>query len=159
MSMTGGGFNWRGFWSDLLGGAGRGLLELDGSRAAEAALSGLDFFDAARRRRRSAQGESDPADVERKAWARLRAEMAAKNEYGLEGAVPADPYAPAPEAAREELEPAAAPYRDPHLHERRIAAMGLPPRVRPTPLSADPYDHPGLPVYVRLGQRGLVRRG
>ncbi len=51
-------FNWGNLWADLLKGAGRGLLEYDGSRAAQAALAGLDVFDAAQeRRRRSDQPE------------------------------------------------------------------------------------------------------
>ena len=47
-----GNFSWRNLWADLLKGAGRGLLEYDGSREAQAALAGLDVFDAAQERRR-----------------------------------------------------------------------------------------------------------
>lgn len=45
-------FNWTNLWADLLKGTGTGLLEYDGSRAAQAALAGLKVFDAARERRR-----------------------------------------------------------------------------------------------------------
>jgi len=44
--------DWRGLWADLLQGVGAGLLKLDGSRIARAALSGLDAFDDAQKRRR-----------------------------------------------------------------------------------------------------------
>ncbi|MGH6893521.1 MAG: hypothetical protein ACREEP_14820 [Dongiaceae bacterium] len=43
--------DWRDLWADLLQGVGRGLLELDGSRTAQAALAGLDTFEAAREHR------------------------------------------------------------------------------------------------------------
>lgn len=52
MSFAGKKIDWRGLWADWLKGAGRGLLELDGSRAARAALAGLDTFEAAQRKRR-----------------------------------------------------------------------------------------------------------
>ena len=45
-------FNWGNLWADLLKGVGTGLLEYDGSRAAQAALAGLKVFDAAQDRRR-----------------------------------------------------------------------------------------------------------
>lgn len=43
--------DWRGTWADLLQGAGRGLLELDGSPAAQAALVGLNAFETGQERR------------------------------------------------------------------------------------------------------------
>jgi hypothetical protein len=49
---NGGKFDWAALWGDLLKGAGRGLLTYDGSRAAQAALAGLDHFEAAQDRRR-----------------------------------------------------------------------------------------------------------
>ena len=45
-------FDWSALWADLLKGAGRGLLTYDGSRAAQAALAGLDSFEEAQERRR-----------------------------------------------------------------------------------------------------------
>lgn len=44
--------NWGNLWADLLKGAGRGLLVHDGSRLSQAALAGLEVFDAAQERRR-----------------------------------------------------------------------------------------------------------
>jgi hypothetical protein len=51
-------YDWQGLWADMLKGVGTGLLEHDGSRAAQAALAGLKVFDAAqeRRQRRSSGG-------------------------------------------------------------------------------------------------------
>jgi hypothetical protein len=46
------GFSWRNLWADLLKGAGRALLEYDGSRAAHAALAGLEVFEEAQKRRK-----------------------------------------------------------------------------------------------------------
>ena len=54
-------FDWGNMWADLLKGAGRGLLEYDGSRAAQAALAGLDVFDAAQEKRRQ-QSQQKPDD-------------------------------------------------------------------------------------------------
>ena len=50
-------FNWGNLWADLLKGAGRGLLEYDGSRAAQAAIAGLEAFDAAQERRQRSDGQ------------------------------------------------------------------------------------------------------
>jgi hypothetical protein len=48
-------------------------------------------------------------------------------------------------------------YRDPRGHDRMAAmAAGLAPSVRAVPLSANPYDHPGLPIQLVLGQRGYL---
>lgn len=132
-------FNWRGFWADLLSGAGRGLLELDGSREAEAALSGLDYFTAMQRRRR------------------LERQAAAEGDDRADEAEAYDPGKP-PEQSDGVADPQAAHDRAPGGYDQVIAAGGLPPRTRPAPLSADPYDHPGLPVALRLGLRGYIRR-
>jgi hypothetical protein len=43
--------DWPALWADLLQGAGAGLLHYDGSRLAQAALLGLEAFDAAQERR------------------------------------------------------------------------------------------------------------
>lgn len=51
-------FNWGNLWADLLKGAGRGLLVHDGSRLSEAALAGLEVFDAAQERRRRHEAET-----------------------------------------------------------------------------------------------------
>lgn len=54
-------FNWGNLWADLLKGAGRGLLVHDGSRLSQAALAGLDVFDAAQERRRREEREKPNA--------------------------------------------------------------------------------------------------
>ncbi len=133
MPMTGAQFDWRGFWADLLSGAGRSLLELDGSREAAAALSGLDYFAAMQRRRLSEQSHApaDAAEVD-------PGELPEQSDRAT-GARPAQDF-----GARED--------------ELPIGVGGLPPRTRPAPLSANPYDHPGLPFEPRLGQRGFIRR-
>jgi hypothetical protein len=61
MPFPGNASEWRGLWADLLRGAGTGLLELDGSSAARAALAGLEVFDAAQERRQQ-QRSDEPAD-------------------------------------------------------------------------------------------------
>ena len=54
-------FDWGAMWADLLKGAGRGLLTYDGSRAAQAALAGLDQFEAAQERRRQQSQPDGPS--------------------------------------------------------------------------------------------------
>lgn len=56
--------DWPSLWADLLQGVGAGLLHGDGSRLAQAALLGLEAFDAAqeRRRRRNARAPEDRAE-------------------------------------------------------------------------------------------------
>lgn len=51
--------DWGALWADLLKGAGKGLLTYDGSRAAQAALAGLDHFEAAQERRRQVPQPGD----------------------------------------------------------------------------------------------------
>ena len=60
-------FSWGNLWADLLKGAGRGLLEYDGSRAAQAALAGLEVFDEAQaqQRQQAEQGPGDGTDQDR----------------------------------------------------------------------------------------------
>lgn len=130
MSIAGNDFDWRAFWADLLSGAGRGMLELEGSDAARAALAGLDHLALARRRR----------DV---------AAAAARRAPGSGSGTTQVPV--------EEREVAEAGGIDPHYPPMTLLSAGLPPRVHAAPLSADPYDHPGLPGRVRLGQRPFRR--
>lgn len=138
MPMSGRPFDWRGFWSDFLGSAGRGLLELDGSREANVALSALDHFALAQRQRRDeelalrrAQAAAEADEVERDLGAEQFEAERAREEAWEEG-----------DAGRSSL----------------VAVAGLTPSQRPRPLSADPYDHPGLPIRLQLGPRGLLRR-
>jgi hypothetical protein len=67
--------DWRSLWASLLQGAGAGLLEHDGSRIAQAALAGLQAFDAAQERRRR-WGEADhPRSAELALWSAALQEM------------------------------------------------------------------------------------
>lgn len=149
MPMASTPFNWRGFWADLLSGAGRGLLELDGSREAEAALTGLDYFAAMRRRHHAGRRTAIDHDgsVEN---------FPPRSLEAMDG-VNADPVE-TPEQRDGAFRPQSDRYRDPRGYDPVVATGGLPPRMRPVPLSADPYDHPGLPVRIRLGQRGYIDR-
>lgn len=52
-------FDWSALWADLLKEAGRGLLTYDGSRAAQAALAGLDAFEDAQERREQQRPPGD----------------------------------------------------------------------------------------------------
>lgn len=159
MSVVRSAFNWRGFWADLLRGTGRGLLALDGSREAEAALSGLDYFDAAQRRRRLA-GEHLDGDWEEEAQP-SRARNPGSVDVGGEG--PTASYGrrpPAPPRGHEEG------FRDEEYDSGRptygrsfAAKQGLPPSVRPRALSADPYEEGGRPIPMAQQQyRRLIRR-
>lgn len=71
-------FNWTTLWADLLKGAGTGMLEYDGSRAAQAALAGLKVFDAAQERRRQQdrqeQSQGAHQDIISKLWSTMTPE-------------------------------------------------------------------------------------
>lgn len=149
MPMASTPFNWRGFWADLLSGAGRGLLELDGSREAEAALTGLDYFTAMQRHRRAGQQAAPNRDN--------RAEYPPRNSTAPDEGWESD-QVESPEQGDGVLDPRLDRYRDPYESGIGASSGGLPPHPRPAPLSADPYDHPGLPIALRLGLRGYVRR-
>jgi hypothetical protein len=138
MSMSGRPFDWHGFWSDFLGSAGRGLLELDGSREANVALSALDHFALAQRQRRD----------EELALRRAQAAAVADEVERDPGAEQFDPD------GTQEVAWEAGDIGRSSL----VAVAGLTPSQRPRPLSADPYDHPGLPVRLQLGPHGLLRR-
>lgn len=130
MSTTDEPFNWRAFWADLLQGSGRALLTLDGSDEAQAALVGLDYFDNAQARR-----------AER-----------ARNPL-VENAN--DPSATQVEPWRERDE--AAIFRSPLRHWESLWSPGA---MKPSPISANPYDFDGLPVQVSFPPKGLpvIRR-
>lgn len=158
MSTTGRTFNWRGFWADVLSGTGRSLLELDGSREAEAAMTGLDSFEAARRRRRAEElaqrFDETPEQLLGEDSTAIGDDGNDMSESQPLGIVPeTTSYRPARE---QDL------YGDLRDRDRMIAlAAGLAPSIRAAPLSANPYDHPGLPIQLALGRRGyppLTRR-
>jgi hypothetical protein len=66
--------DWRTLWASLLQGAGAGLLEHDGSRIAQAALAGLEAFDAAEERRRR-RDVGEPGVLAASPWSTTWAEM------------------------------------------------------------------------------------
>jgi hypothetical protein len=136
-------FDWRAFWADLLQGTGRALLMLDGSHAAQAAMTGLDYFDAARRRRRESEdkGSEDSPEAARRAAGEMHATPAVDHReldvgrYGQYGPRPASP----------DLSSSVA-----------LMTLGL----RPGPLSGNPYDLLDLPAQVNFasGQRPVIVR-
>ncbi len=149
MPMASPNFDWRGFWADLLSGAGRGLLELDGSRESAAALSGLDHFAAMQRRRLLERRDATDRFS--------RVEEVSRHSRGPAEATEVD-LSEFPAQSDGAFGPGPVRDGDPRGYELAIGASGLPPRARPAPLSADPYDHPGLPTEIRLGLRGLIHR-
>lgn len=71
-------FNWGNLWADLLKGVGTGMLVHDGSRLSQAALAGLEVFNASQERRR--RHETEPSsghalqDALLKVWAMMSPE-------------------------------------------------------------------------------------
>jgi hypothetical protein len=159
LPKEGSSFDWGNLWADLLKGAGRGLLEYDGSRAAKAALAGLDVFDAAqeKRRQQSQQDADDGADqytLSKMLSAMSPAELAAywqlppeqRNAWHEElaqvlgrGTPPADQGAPS-EAGT--MPP--------------IAAVPLPYAGRP--MSISPFDRWHLQSVLPFGPDGSLSR-
>jgi len=83
-------FNWGNLWADLLKGAGRGLLVHDGSRAAQAALAGLEVFDAAQERRREPDQQESGDDPNQDALLKLRSTMSPEEWAAFLRLPPAD---------------------------------------------------------------------
>lgn len=153
MPLAGKAFDWRAFWADLLQGAGRGLLILDGSDAAQAAIYGLDHFEAAQRRR-AADPQAERAEAVSGLLAKPRTAPAERQEYPRPGDRRAEGDLRGYQA-EQEFEP----YRDPlALRWTDVIGMtGLAPSVRPHPLSANPYDE--LSSHSQpMGRRYLMRR-
>lgn len=128
-------FDWRAFWADLLRGTGHAVLTLDDSHEARAAMAGLEHFHAAQRRR--AEGMPPPAtDQSGNSLVGYGAEDMGGNadsEYGGPG--------------RPSVESGDGRYGPMGEHTR--------PRLRPIPLSANPYDLAELPIQVSFPARGL----
>lgn len=159
--------DWHSLWADLLQGVGAGLLQHDGSRLAQAALMGLDAFDAAQERRgRWKRREPDTGPEHREqytnplpwpdmsaaeiaAFQRLspeertafEAEMA---EVGPEGDPPADAYhSPARDGGQVPQDPE--------------AFFGSAPRpVRRPPASANPFEDRSLEAILPFGRDGRL---
>jgi hypothetical protein len=156
-------FNWGNLWADLLKGTGRGLLEYDGSRAAQAALAGLEVFDAAQERRRQPdqhEADNNPyQDIAAKLgsvlspeqWAALLRlgpeDQAAWTEEWMEGS--------SGDAPRADYSPPTAPSAQPLL-TTRPPLTGQPIPINPLDgwrlQSVMPFDAHGrmnLPTYRR----------
>ena len=136
-------FDWQAFWADMLKGSGRALLALDGSDAAQAAMTGLDYFDAARDRRdrRAADEEPEgPLKAARERAGNVRAGSALRRyDPGIDGypQLGSWPYVPT--------------FTQPFGF--------MMPGMGPEPMSANPYDSIGLPAQVSFlsTQRPIVR--
>lgn len=145
MSTAGNAFNWRGFWADLLRGAGHGLLALDGSKAAEAAMMGLDFFEAAQRRRRDEEQARDKHDE--LAMLRERRMYSGLDRNAAEESAIVDRRSVHVPQDYEEGDQAQDYSGVPRVYDRIARpASGLSPSVRPIPFSADPYEYGGRPI-------------
>jgi len=146
MSFDEGKIDWRGIWADALRGVGEGLLTLDGSRAAQAALAGFDAFDRAQERRQRQQAFDSPQD----AWAlveRAYPELSAQQVAALLGLTDDE----RPDWRRER--------QDAGGIGPQQAPIGAPMIQRVKPLSANPYDAWTGGQNASLGTGGqLLRR-
>jgi len=148
-------FNWGDLWADLLKGAGTGLLMHDGSRAAQAALAGLEVFEAAQeRRRRPGQPEPDE-DPNQDALLKLRSILSPEEWAAFLRLPPADR-----DAWREEWGegPDDSALRADHPITRGarppVTARLLPYKGRPT--SANPLDGWHLQSALPFGSDGRL---
>ncbi len=148
-------FDWGNMWADLLKGAGRGLLEYDGSRAAQAALAGLDVFDAAQeKRRQQSQQEPDQYSLLKMLSAMSPAEQAAFLQLPMEKQ----------NAWREEW--AQVPSDGmPHVDQETPSGVGAnppitaaPPPSAGRPISISPFDHWRLRSVLPFGPDGGLNR-
>jgi hypothetical protein len=150
-------FDWRAFWADLLGSTGRALLTLDNSDEARAAMVGLDYFDAAQHRRaEAAEDQSNgPSAGSDALGTYVNLNMPFSDFRG-------DGYAHTSES---DFLPSSAMQS--YLGHLSTGGMRLPSRpdapglrMRPAPLSANPYDLTELPAEVnfRTGRIPVTRR-
>lgn len=130
-------FDWRTFWADLLQGTGRALLTLDGSETAQAAMAGLDYFDAARDRR--AQRQQRAADEDARDPRKTAGERASYVRAGPTWRA----YEPAM-SGRVQLAPAS------YIPAASQSLGMMIPDMRPQPISANPYDSIELPGQVNF---------
>lgn len=131
--------DWPGLWADLLQGIGAGLLQNDGSRLAQAALMGLDVFDAAQERRgRRKSGERDPSGEHREQRATT---------------LPWPDMSGAELAAFQRLSP-----EERRAFQAEIAEAGLKGDlpVRRPPASASPFDGWSLEEILPFGRDGRL---
>jgi len=133
------GFSWRNFWVDLLKGAGTGLLKYDGSRAAQAALAGLEVFDAAQERRRQpgSQGPGAPyGDMLLKLWSA----MSPEEQAAFHRLTPEEQAAYTEEWAEEASEDAPRGKVPPFDWRGRLPATQAPLSHAGRPISINPLD-------------------
>lgn len=149
MTLPDGNFDWHALWADLLKGAGRGLLEFDGSRLARAALAGLDAFDAAQESRRS----GEPSGETREGGApSLQAQIAS-----IYPDIELSTEEWAHLARRSPEEQAAWLQEMAEAHRRENGnAHGLSRSVLPKPLSANPYEGWALASTLPFGATGQL---
>jgi hypothetical protein len=151
MSFAKKSFDWRSFWADLLGTAGRGLLELDNSEVADAALTGLNFMEAGRRRRRDDR-------LEEGANAELNHAMRTHLDASSPDLIAEDSDGELAEGESNHRIIESARQMNPSWRLFGSLQTGLPASVRPVPLSVDPYDDPSLPAWFRAAQYYNPRR-
>ena len=138
--------DWPGFWANLLQGVGAGLLHYDGSPIAQAALAGLEAFDAAEEKRDRRKSQSPPSGpghrtqtVRSVPWPDMSpAELAAYQRLSLEDQMAFDE-----EAA--ELK----------VQEGR-AAKAYRPHGGRAPASPNPYEGSALEALLPFGKDGRL---
>lgn len=154
--------DWRNLWASLLQGVGTGLLEYDGSRAAQAALAGLDAFNGAQERLRRYQREQDNVDypqqasvlpdwseAERAAFLRMGSEEQAAFVHELMAGVASEQSSADASRSGESDGMPAWGFR-PALSLDRDAA------TRRRPFSANPFDAWGVGLALPFGPGGRL---
>ncbi len=156
--------DWRELWTDLLQGVGRGLLELDGSRTAQAALAGLDSFETARERRRVDEHRVERLqaliarihpglELSAEEWAHLLRLSPDERQSWLEEMADIDHAEKARSDGREgpraksSMPVAAIPVRVP---------PGLRPSPRHRPISPNPYEGWAMASVLPIGPDGQL---
>lgn len=148
-------FNWGNLWADLLKGVGRGLLVHDDSRLSQAALAGLEVFDAAQERRRRHETETSSGHAYQDALLKLWVTMSPEERAAFLR-LPLEER----EAWTEEWPTDVAPSARDDYPSIRIApppALEKPLPHQIQPLSANPIDGWRLQSILPFGPDGVLK--
>jgi hypothetical protein len=154
--------DWSSVWPDLLQGIGAGLLHYDDSRLAQAALLGLEAFDAAQARRRWQEPEMDAENHEQRARTPLWPGMSAAELAAFQRLSPEDQDAFRQEVAESDLPADSRDYEYRSFPGSRGHNRGkpdlrtVPLPFRPQPLSPSPFADWPLGAILPLERDGRL---